>query len=350
MLSVFKKIKKPTALIAFIAISLIINIISKNNNNINKTASKEKSQVEIQQINSEEYTKSITLSGISKPSNSIDIKSMTSGQIIKISDKKGMEVLQGDVIAEIGNNNLANIFKKTSTTLEQKRFEYNTTKKLFKKNNTSKSDYLKSKDALDSALTEYNNAKQNLEYNTIRAPFDGTIGDIYIKNGDFVTIGQSIAKILNNELIFFGYASYPEMLEIKKDMPTEIVLIKNNNKIISCSISFIDPLPQPKTRTFLIESYCGKQNNDNMFGAPADIKIKIKQIQVFRIPTSAIFLDANKAPSIKIKQGDDFLTTPIDIVDQDITGKVVVENKTNKKNIDVVIRGFNYIKNEKETK
>lgn len=96
---------------------------------------------------------------------------------------------------------------------------------------------------LDQAQANVGVASENLDFNRITAPIDGTVGNIIPQSGDYIEAGQQITTITRNENLVVNFAVPIEQAErLKIGLPVAIASNKNNNDNNAMGrISFISP-------------------------------------------------------------------------------------------------------------
>ncbi len=157
---------------------------------------------------------------------SVDVKSMVSGKIIKIAFIPGQKLKKGDVLALIDARpyeaNLkqieANLERDTVLSADSER-QARVKEELHKKNAVSEDEMFKTKAISESLkravkIDEANmdKAKLDVEYCTIRAPFDGKAGDILIHEGSIIKANDdSIVNIAMSAPVYVTFA-LPERL------------------------------------------------------------------------------------------------------------------------------------------
>jgi membrane fusion protein (multidrug efflux system) len=115
-----------------------------------------------------------------------------------------------------------------------------------------------SKNAYQSAVEALKTAKTNLNYSTISAPFDGTIGFSQVKKGDLVTAGQTILLTISADdpmgvdfLINEKQLPYFEAIQNSKTPPIDslftLLLPDNSVYPFMGKISVIDRAVNPQT-------------------------------------------------------------------------------------------------------
>jgi len=260
---------------------------------------------------------------------SINIQPQVAGHIAKIYVKAGDKVQAGQLLIEIDKrkqestlnsskasydvaqatlNNLEVQRKILQSAYEFNKQTYDRYKILYSKNTASKQDldkykddYTKSKLDLDANDAQIKAQKAEiekagytvkeqqveLEYYKIVAPYSGTIGDIPVKTGNYVTPQDSLLSISQNDRLELNIGLPSEKaFDIKKGLAVKI--LDNNGKAVKTSqISFISPVVDKDTQTILVKAII--DNKDELLKADQSIKTKViySQAPGIAIPAAA---------------------------------------------------------------
>ncbi len=124
--------------------------------------------------------------------------------------------------------------------------------KLFDAGVTSRDTYEQAQQAFENAKADYDSAvesrksqEQLLDYYTIRAPFDGVVGDIPVHVGDYVSPSRSPTTVLttvdeNNDLEAYVYIPTERAAEVHMGLGVD--LTDNSGKLLEkTQVDFISP-------------------------------------------------------------------------------------------------------------
>ena len=159
-----------------------------------------------------------------KSRRSATLQPQVSGTLTQINARSGNYVKSGQVIMQIDPRQQQAAMESQRATERQKKalFDYDTVevdrqRKLFEAGVTSRDAYDQAQQAYQNAKADYESAvesrktqEQLLDYYTIRAPFDGVVGDIPVHVGDYVTTSTMLTTVDENS-----------DLEAYIDIPTE---------------------------------------------------------------------------------------------------------------------------------
>lgn len=111
------------------------------------------------------------------------------------------------------------------------------------------------------AQAQLGSVTQNLDFNTVRAPIEGIVGDFPVKVGDFVNVGQELTSITNDDTFFLRISVPIERRgELRLGLPVEI--INPDGSIIKGEISIISPTVDQSAQAVLVKAVF--ENNGNL--------------------------------------------------------------------------------------
>ncbi len=172
-----------------------------------------------------------------------------SGLLTKILVRSGDHVTAGQLLMEIDPRLQTAAVESARATERQKKavFDYNTVEierqhKLFEAGVISRDVYDQAQQSFDNSKADYESAVQlrktqeeQLAYYTIRAPFDGVVGDIPVHVGDFASPSNSQATMLttvdeNKDLEAYIYIPTERAGQVRQGLTVD--LMDNSGKLI----------------------------------------------------------------------------------------------------------------------
>ena len=194
-----------------------------------------------------------------KSRRSTTLMPQVSGLLTGIRVHSGDHVKTGQVLMTIDPRQQQATVDSERATERQKKalFDYDTIEldrqqKLFEAGVSSRDTFQQAQQAFENAKADYNSAvearksqEQLLDYFTIRAPFDGVVGDIPVHVGDYVSPSLSPTTVLttvdeSNDLEAYIYIPTERAAEVH--MGLGIDLTDNNGKLLEkTQVDFISP-------------------------------------------------------------------------------------------------------------
>ena len=194
-----------------------------------------------------------------KSRRSATVEPQVAGMLTQIRVQSGETVKAGQVLMEIDPRVQIATLESARATERQKKalYDYNTVeierqRKLFEAGVTSRDVYDQAQQSHDNAKADYESAvnlrktqEQQLAYYTIRAPFDGVVGDVPVHVGDFVAPMSSPPSVLttvdeNTDLEAYIYVPTERSGQVRRGL--DVDLMDNSGKLLEkTTIDFLSP-------------------------------------------------------------------------------------------------------------
>lgn len=227
----------------------------------------------------------------------VDLKFEVSGRLILVNLIEGSRVSKGQVLAKIDPVPFQRQVDTSSTQHQDAIRNLKRTKELFAKNLVSQLELDNAESSFTLTKIALENAKQDLSYCTIKAPFDAVISERYIENDSYIVAGDTIANLQDRSQLFFKF-EVPERIMTanagNKNIKATAYIIDQEEKIFD--IHYVehqtspDPISQSYGFTFAID---GEVTHLFYPGSRATVKIESLQHtkQALMIPINALVGD-----------------------------------------------------------
>lgn len=191
-----------------------------------------------------EVTLYLEVTGFTTPINKVELVARVQGFLEKVGYKDGEVVKEGDVLFQIDKKDYEIALQIAQAAIEQQEAlllqaeaDLNRKSELVKNNTVSVAqldDSRAKRDSTQAALAqakgEYEQAKRNLEYTTIKAPFDGAVLARLVDPGAFVGSGSptKLAEIVQISPIYVSFnLDEQQVLTIRERMREQGVTLKD---------------------------------------------------------------------------------------------------------------------------
>ena len=218
------------------------------------------------------------------------------GTLVSLNVKAGQRVSKGQVLGRIDDAGLSqqvasleNQYALAKTTFERQ-------KNLWNQKIGSEMQYLQAQTQMVSAQRGVAQIKAQLSKTVIRAPFSGTIDDVFVEKGQVVgPSAQGLMRIVNLSNMFVS-TSVPETYIGKLKIGTQVdVLLTSLGKTYTGKIRQIGNFVNPSNRSFGIE--VSVPNPDNLLRPNQVANLKITDYvskNTIVVPTNVIQEDGEK--------------------------------------------------------
>ena len=233
--------------------------------------------------------RNIILKGSAEADKNVQLRAETSGQVIGLPVAQGQFVKKGSPICQIFVGDKDEVAKEAS-------LNYETAKKLFDEG-------LYSNSQLQSAKARYERAFQDLDFASVKAPFDGIVDRIDLDVGDFLPRQGVCATVLDlNPILISAEVSENDMSEISLGSSAKVEL--NNGKVFEGNVKFISSSANPVTRTFRVEISVPNPESEIKDGMTSEVTLKGTERLAHLVPVSVLRLDSNGDLGIRTIDGD----------------------------------------------
>ena len=237
--------------------------------------------------------------GIIKTDQNMILYPEFSGRVSKIYVDEGDVVKKGQALAKIDDGGLYNELKLVESQAKLAKTIYERQSKLWNDKIGSEIQYLEAKTNYEIQNNRLKSITESLAKTTITAPFNGTIDEIFIEEGNLVSPpmmpdqGNAFRIINLNELYVESVIPESFIVKIKKGAEVQVeipVLNKSFNSTIKHSVSSINQL----SRTFKIEVSVPKNDLDLIPNLNVEVNVlDYTNSQAILVPESIVSEDSD---------------------------------------------------------
>lgn len=177
------------------------------------------------------------------------------GEIKQLLVKMGEEVRKGDLLATLEPSDLQLALNAAQARYSLAKTEWQRAKQLHEKKLVSTDSYEQQETQYKAALANWEQAKTDLSYTEIHAPFDGVVSYTYVKPHQVVAEKQEILNLIDNRVLDVSFAlpvTYVESLSLAQLKQAEmwVTMDSEPNKRISGQFKEISTRPNPDTNSY----------------------------------------------------------------------------------------------------
>jgi RND family efflux transporter MFP subunit len=138
----------------------------------------------------------ISLPGYVKPWISLQVVAEVKGKIVTKAVSEGMHVKKGDVLASVDRRDYANAYASAKAAYEVAAATEKRQRKLFRERVTTQAQIDDIVATVRTSKAAMDNAALALERCNIKSPMDGIVDRVYVEPGQFMDVGNPVAKVL----------------------------------------------------------------------------------------------------------------------------------------------------------
>lgn len=227
----------------------------------------------------------------------VELRFEVAGRLIATDLVKGRKVKKGQVLAQIDPAPYERKKKDREVRHELATNDLKRIEALYKTGGVSHSAYDNAKTQFETTLLDLNNAKQDLSYTKITAPFEGFVSDRYIENNSYVQVGNSIATIQDRSTLYFSF-DVPERVMTLNKGNTDVVatarIIGVEDQVFKIHYVEHEAIPDPITQTYNVTFAIDNAQETLLIpGSRAMVTVQthLGRGQITAVPVSAVFGD-----------------------------------------------------------
>ena len=270
----------------------------KKKNDVKVTVKNNTYKVEVQEFKFKQIDQSITLQGQTTHNKKIDVKSETSGNIVKINFKRGDKVTKGIPLIEISKENRIELLESAKELIKLYEIEYSSAKQLIDKGLSSKSKLGLASYNLANAKSQLKNIELDIQKTFINSPFSGIISNKMVEESEYINPGNPLFTIIDlNPIKIQGYLSEFDINKV--NLGTKAIIENANGVEKEGKISFISPSAETSTRTFEITIEANNSDLSFKSGITTKIIIEGSELKAHKIPPSILTLQDDGTIGVK---------------------------------------------------
>ena len=270
---------------------------------ITDTAPAQQSSVRVRTQSAEEIMRTVVVNGETAPARIVDLAAETDGRVEYVGASRGSNVDRNAVIVRLDERDRKARLAQAEATVRQREVEYQGRLKLKGESYVSEAQLQEAIAQLEAAKTELKRAQLDLEYMSIRAPFDGALQERHVEVGDFVKSGDPIARFVDNRrIIVTANVSEFDAGYVQTGQKAQAQLA--TGETVHGTIRYVAPVANEATRTFTVELEVDNGAGRLRAGGTAELQIPAERVLAHRISPSLLTLDDAGNIGVKIINDD----------------------------------------------
>lgn len=180
----------------------------------------------------------------------VEIPAKVSGQVIELPVEEGAKVKKGDLLAQLDEAELKIAYLRAKVSFETDKSVYERSKEMLEKTFIATEDFEAARLQYESSKAAYEAARLQLDYTSVRAPFEGVVTARNIELGQRVNVNQSLFVISDfNPLRARIYVPEKDMRRIFEGMETIISVEAEPGVEFKGVVKMISPIVDPESGT-----------------------------------------------------------------------------------------------------
>jgi multidrug efflux system membrane fusion protein len=277
--------------------------------------------------------------GQALPDRDTILRAETSGDVAEVLVSKGQDVAAGDVIARLDPSSNEADANRAAEELARAQREFDNAEQLLERGVATQDRLTQARATLATAQAQAISVEQAAEALTITAPFDGRIETLDLDQGEFVSAGAEVGRLVDiTPLTVAIQVPQQSLTRLAVGQPATVRFI--TGEVRDGTVTFVGTAAASETRTFLAEIEVGNEDGAIPAGISAEVIIPTGEVTAHFMAPSIVSLDTEGALGVKTVNSDDVVAFyPIEVVKAQISG-IWVTGLPEKVNVITVGQGF----------
>jgi len=256
----------------------------------------------------------LTVTGRTEANRSVILRAETPGRIVKVEAEKGNKVKRGSVIARIDMDARGSRLTEYRSLVAQKQLEFDQATKLETKGFQSKTRLAQAAAELEQAKAQLRMMQVEIEDTIIRAPFGAELQERPVEVGDFVKVGDHVARLVElDPILIVGFVSEREIGDIEAGTLANATLV--NGQEVEGVVRYISKISEETTRTFRVEIEVPNPGRKIYEGLTAEIRLPLEEVLTHQLTPALLTLDDDGTIGVKaVDENDKVVFYPIEII------------------------------------
>lgn len=270
-------------------------------------------RVEVETHTAEAVELSIENQGDTQALHDIQLRAETTGRVAEVLAREGERVTEGDLVVRLAAGDRDARQAEAQAAVAQAQADFDAAERLQGEGYQSSIAVSGAQAALAAAKARLKTINQEITDTRIRAPIDGVLESRAAEVGDYVSVGDAVARILvNDPLIVVAQVAQQDINAIELGREAEVELATGDT--LTGRVRYISAAAESGSRTFRVEIEA--DNPDSVpAGVSATIRIPIEPVEAHFLSPAWLSLRDSGQVGVKGVDEDDLVVFhPVDIV------------------------------------
>lgn len=254
--------------------------------------------VAVRTSTAESVWREVELNGRTAPDRAVTLRAQTAGRIESVQARRGARVNANDVLARIAVDDRSASRNEARAVVEQRRLQYEAVRKMSEKGYQTRTDLAQAKSDLEAAQAQLAEIQQDIDNTVIRAPFAGVLETRPVEIGDYVGVGDEIARVIQQDpFVVRGDLAEKDVAFVEPGQSGHARLI--DGRTVDGTVRYVATEADEATRTYPVELEVDNPSGRLVSGASAKLILPLEEVEAHDV--AADLLTLNEAGDMGIK-------------------------------------------------
>ncbi len=262
----------------------------------------------------------LKLHGEIEPDQQVTVKAETAGRIVEWVVPLGQRVGRGQVIARLALDDREARLRRAEAAVRGRESDYRAAQELAEGGFQSRLRVESAEAELEAARAEREAIRLDIENTRLRAPIDGVLNLRHAEIGNFVSVGDPVADIIeNNPLRAIVRVAQQSIHQVTPGAVARVTFLDGETR--AGTVRHVSARAESATRTFRVEIEVPNPVHDLPSGTSARVELPVELVRVHRVSPALLALDDQGRLGLKAVDDEDRVVFhPVDPIRADVEG------------------------------
>lgn len=258
--------------------------------------------VQTKKSTGEVITRLLTLQGQIIPDKAVTLRSELGGVVERRAATEGEPVAKNDTLVRLTTDDRQARLREAEASVKQFELEYQSAKKLGQQGFQAKNRVAGVLAELEKAKARLATIREEINKSIFRAPFAGILQEIYLEEGDAVTVGTEVARVLSiDPLVLEGYIPQNDIENVpSQGRKNKARGILPNGQELTGHLRYVSAEAHPQTRTYRVEVAVPNPDNRPLAGSSVTLEIPLSQVMTHSLSPAYLSLNEDGTLGVKV--------------------------------------------------
>ena len=271
-------------------------------------------QVQVREMMAEDVTRFVELQGQAEADRVATVRAETTGRVVSLPGKRGVRVSEGDELAVLAMNDREARLDEAKSLVAQRESEHEAAQRLGEKGYQAQNRVKEAKAALDAARARLAAIREEITNIRITAPFSGVLETRPVEIGDYVSIGDKVATVVDDDpLKITAHVPQQKVNRITEGSSADIEFI--TGQTATGTVTLVASVAAESTRTYRIEVEVANSERAFRAGMSATLRIPTDTVQAQFVSPAIFSLDTEGRMGVKtVNAENNVVFHPVDAI------------------------------------
>lgn len=257
--------------------------------------------------------------GQALPDRDTPLRAEASGDVAELLVSKGDDVVRGEIIARLSTDQVEADLRRAQEERDRAQREFDNATELLGRGVATQDRVAQARATLAAAEAQVTAAEEALARTNITAPFGGRIETLTLDEGEYISAGSEIGRIVDNRPLTVALqVPQQALVRIRNGQQARVAFITGEER--DGRVTFVGTSASAETRTFLAE--IAVQNADGAIpaGISAEIRIPTGTETAHFITPSVVSLSPEGRTGVKTVEDGKVVFHQIEVVRAEVDG------------------------------